>query len=172
MKPEIGQRKAAILWAVLLLWSCWSCAGASCLTTDGIADLDAAYEQALTNQSEEFFDRNLHDNFVWIHNHASSVQDSKEAFMQLLRTFNEPGRGHINARRGQSGTQVLIEGNAAVIHGFTDVERTEAYVERTGNPRKIRFHFMRTYVKKEGRCLLLSNHTMEVWREGQPEPSQ
>ena len=73
----------------------------------------------------------------------------------------EDGRSH-----GMGATMGLF--NTAIVYGYTNVERTTDYVERTGNPRLLKYHFMRTYVgSSDHDILLLGNHTMEVWREGQ-----
>ena len=55
-----------------------------------------------------------------------------------------------------------------MVYGHNNVERTEDYVRGTGNPRRVKYHFMRTYVGSGDQGIqLLGNHTMEVWGEGQ-----
>lgn len=145
-------------------------ASEDCLTVHGIANLDAAYEQSLVDRSVDFLEQTLHEDFVWVHNHAALIQDSKAAYLQNLRKAKKSGMPGASTKRKSTGTRILLEENTAVIYGFVDVERTDAYVTQTGKPRKIRFHFMRTYVRTDGGCRLLANQTMEVWREGQPDP--
>jgi Domain of unknown function (DUF4440) len=142
---------------------------AGCLTDEGIRNIDAQYEQALVDTSIEFLEQNLHADFVWVHNHASNTQRSRESLLKPLRQAKQSGRPSSSNKRRQTDVSVLIQGNTAIIYGLTDVERSNSFIERTGSARHIRYHFMRTYISDEGRCLLLANHTMEVWREGQPE---
>ena len=78
------------------------------------------------------------------------------------------GRPPNSAARRQEDISVVIFENTAIVYGYTNVERTEDYVRRTGNPYLVKYHFMRTYVGSGDQGIqLLGNHTMEVWREGQ-----
>ncbi len=142
---------------------------AYCLIEKEVRKIDAGYEQALVNTSIEFIEQNLHANFIWVHNHARVVQQSRDSLIRPMREAKLSGRPSSSKKRVQSDVSVLIVGNTAIVYGFTDVERSSPYIERTGSPRNIRYHFMRTYTKEDGRCLMLANHTMEVWREGQAD---
>jgi hypothetical protein len=95
------------------------------------------------------------------------IERSREDLLAPMRENVRDGF-RINAQRRQADVAVVLAGQTAVVHGFTDVERTADFVEQTGAPRCVRYHFMRTYVSDGERCVLLSNHTMEVWREEQP----
>ena len=136
----------------------------SYLTEQELRSLDARYDQALTDQSVDFLESFLHNDFVWVHDHAGVVQESRAALLDPIRE----GRPSSNLERSQEDVSVVIFENTAIVYGYTNVERTKDYVERTGNPRLVKYHFMRTYVGSGDQGIrLLGNHTMEVWREGQ-----
>jgi hypothetical protein len=96
----------------------------------------------------------LAEDFVWVHNRASMV-DSKEAAVQ--RTKNQKAQGTSNTKsRIQSEVKVAIAGKTAIVTGFTVVDR---------GPIPTKYHFMRTYVEVDGKCLLVGNHTMAIPEE-------
>ena len=105
----------------------------------------------------------LHRDFVWVHDHAGTIQESRAALIDPMR-WRPPN----SAARRQEDLSVVIFENTAIVYGYANVERTEDYVSRTGNPRPVKYHFVRTYVGRGDQGIrLLGNHTMEVWREGQ-----
>jgi hypothetical protein len=134
-------------------------AAQSCLDEAELKRLDGQYEQSLVKDDHVFLEALLAEEFIWVHNHASSI-DTKESLTERLSSSEgQP----TNKSRVSSDVEVRRRGNAAVIMGYTTVERHDEYVKRTGGPRSAKYHFMRTYVLVDGRCLLLGNHTMKVW---------
>jgi len=81
--------------------------------------------------------------------------DTKEAAVQ--RAKNQKAQGTSNTKsRIQSEVKVAITGKTAIVTGFTVVDR---------GPIPTKYHFMRTYVEVDGKCLLIGNHTMAVPEE-------
>jgi hypothetical protein len=125
-------------------------AQAACLDPAALIQLDAKWEKALLDSDADFLATLLAKDFVWVHNHASSV-DSRESLLE--RTSNRaPGAGDTRSRV-QSEVVARVLGSAAIVTGFTVVDR---------GPTPTRYNFMRTYVEVSGRCLLLGNHTMAI----------
>jgi ketosteroid isomerase-like protein len=126
----------------------------SCMTVENIKALDAKWEEANLNPDPEFMESLLAENFIWVHNHYSSV-DSKESVVRKAK--NQKANGNNNTKsRVQKDVKVVITGNTAIVTGFT-------YVDRAVDPAN--YHFMRTYVEIDGKCLLAGNHTMAVPEE-------
>ena len=147
-------------------------ATADCLAEDSVRRLDAEYENSLVTGDYAALERLLHPDFVWVHNHAGFIQRSREELAGPIRATMQSGSpAMVSLSRKQNDVSVVRAGGTSVIYGFTDVTRTDSYVQKTGNPKHVRYHFMRTYIEQMGECALLSNHTQEVWREGQPDPA-
>lgn len=124
------------------------------MTVENIKALDAKWEEANLNPDPDFMEWTLASGFIWVHNHYSSV-DSKESVVEKAKRQKANG-GNNNASRIQRDVKVAITGNTAIVTGFT-------FVDRTVNPAN--YHFMRTYVEIEGKCLLIGNHTMAIPEE-------
>ncbi|PZX61164.1 hypothetical protein LV84_00152 [Algoriphagus ratkowskyi] len=123
----------------------------TCMTVANITALDAKWEAKNLDPDPEFFKNNVDENFVWVHNHASTI-DTKQS--TVARAERQKAAGTSNTRsRIQSDVRVAITGNTAIVTGFTIVDR---------GPSPIRYHFMRTYVEIDGKCLLVGNHTMAM----------
>ncbi|WP_339878884.1 nuclear transport factor 2 family protein [uncultured Algoriphagus sp.] len=126
----------------------------SCMTEQTILTLDAQWEAMNLKPDPEFFKITLAENFVWVHNHASMVDTKKDV---VQRAEKQAKNGTSNTRsRVQSDVKVAITDNMAVVTGFTLVDR---------DPSPTRYHFMRTYIEVDGKCLLAGNHTMAVPEE-------
>jgi len=126
----------------------------TCMTAENIIALDAKWEMSNLHPDPDFVEATLAEDFVWVHNHASMV-DTKEAAVQ--RAKNQKAQGTSNTKsRIQSEVKVAITGKTAIVTGFTVVDR---------GPIPTKYHFMRTYVEVDGKCLLVGNHTMAVPEE-------
>ena len=126
----------------------------NCMSMENIKALDARWEEANLNPDPEFVKNILSENFVWVHNHAGTIDTKKEA---VARSEKHKAAGTSNTRsRIQSDVKVAITGNTAIVTGYTIVDR---------GPAPIKYHFMRTYVEVDGKCLLVGNHTMAVPEE-------
>lgn len=124
------------------------------MTVENIKDLDAKWEEANLNPDPDFMQSTLAEGFVWVHNHASLV-DNKSAVVE--RAKNQKANGTSNTKsRTQSEVKVAITGSTAIVTGITVVDR---------GPTPTVYHFMRTYVEVDGKCLLAGNHTMAVPEE-------
>ncbi|UZD22791.1 nuclear transport factor 2 family protein [Algoriphagus halophytocola] len=136
----------------LLLFICYTAAAQqTCMTESSIKAMDAQWEANNLNPDPEFFKSTLAENFIWVHNHASMI-DTKEDVIK--RTEIQAAKGTTNTRsRTQSEVKVEITGNTAIVTGFTVVDR---------GPTPTKYHFMRTYVEVDGKCLLIGNHTMAI----------
>lgn len=121
----------------------------SCINSDNLLELDAGWERALMESDVAFLDRVMADEFVWVHNHSSSV-DTKEILLERAREGNATGQPRA---REQSDVTVRITGSVGIVHGFTTVVRDDTAP---------RYTFMRTYAEIDGRCLLLANQTMQL----------
>lgn len=143
---------------LLLIFSLITCvstsAQQSCMTQAKIKALDAQWEESNLHPDPEFFRSVLADNFVWVHNHATMI-DSKSSVVD--RAENQVTRGSSDTRsRVQGDVKVAITGNTAIVTGFTIVDR---------GPAPTKYHFMRTYVELDGKCVLIGNHTMALPEE-------
>lgn len=123
----------------------------NCLSSEGLLSLDASWENALLTSDETQFVTMLAEEFIWVHNHASLI-DSKE---MLIKRASEPKNGATRNTRSriQSDVRVIIKGATGIVTGITVVDR---------GPTPTTYHFMRTYVEIDGKCLLLANHTMAI----------
>jgi hypothetical protein len=129
---------------------------ADCLEEQSIRDLDASYERAFQDLDFSWFEKTLHPQFVWVHDHATVIQRSKSELFEDLRAFAETsGSAQV---RNQRDVEVSIVAKTAVVYGFTDVQR---------DGEDLTYHFMRTYSLIDDECLLLSNHTMAIPRPGE-----
>lgn len=128
-----------------------ACAQQTCMTEANIRSLDAQWEEAILHPNSDFMESLLAENFIWVHNHYSMV-DTKKTAIESRRRQKANGGSNIKSRT-QSDVKVMITGNTAIVTGFT-------MVDRPVNPAK--YHFMRTYVEIDGKCLLVGNHTMAI----------
>jgi hypothetical protein len=123
----------------------------SCLDPAALIRLDSMWEKALLESDANFLAPLLAEDFIWVHNHASTV-DTKELLLERLSHGSGDTRSRIS-----SDVVARILGSTGVVTGFTIVDR---------GPTPTRYNFMRTYVEVSGRCLLLANHTMAIPEEG------
>ncbi|MBN3583295.1 nuclear transport factor 2 family protein [Algoriphagus aestuarii] len=137
---------------LLLVFSAF--AQQSCMTEENIKALDAQWEEAILHPDPDFLESILAENFIWVHNHYSMV-DTKKTTVESRKRQKANGGSNIKSRI-QSDVKVAITGNTAIVTGFTDVDREV-------DPAK--YHFMRTYVEVNGKCLLVGNHTMAIPKE-------
>lgn len=144
--------KSITLLLVLCLGFCsFTLAQNTCMTEENIKSLDAKWEEANLHPNPEFLDELLGSEFVWVHNHGSMV-DTKDAVVKRAKAQKENGNSNTRSRK-QSDVKVAISGNVAVVTGITVVDR---------GPSPTTYHFMRTYVNLDGKCVLVGNHTMAI----------
>ncbi|NKC00283.1 MAG: DUF4440 domain-containing protein [Pseudomonadales bacterium] len=147
----------------LLLFAASSSAADTCLSETNLRKLDASYELAVLTSDVEFAEAKMHPSFVWVHNHASSTQDSRNEIIQMFnRTSSHYKEGEDRGDRTQEDVEIVIAGNTGVVHGFTKVRRSKKFIDLFNSPEFQRYHFMRTYTFLDNSCFLLSNHTMLV----------
>jgi len=133
-------------------------AASSCVGTEEIRKTDRRYEESLITGDAEFLDNLLAEEFIWVHNHAGTV-DTKESLLQKQRTRRF---GPASESRDSADVEVRQKGSVAVVTGFTTVVRPDEFVKQTGALKSAKYHFMRTYVVINDECLLLANHTMQI----------
>ena len=126
----------------------------SCMTVENIKALDAKWEEANLYPDPDFMESTLAKEFVWVHNHASMI-DTKIDVVGRAKTQKANGASDTKSRI-QSEVKVAITGKTAIVTGITIVDRA---------PIPTKYHFMRTYVEVDGKCLLVGNHTMAVPEE-------
>ena len=125
----------------------------SCLNKENLLKLDASWERALLEINLDFIQSTLSENFIWVHSGASRI-DSKESVLESGQKLIEIDKKNSKSRV-QKDVQVLISGSAAIITGYTTVERFNGTAPTT-------YNFMRTYTEIDGKCYLVANHTMIV----------
>lgn len=144
--------KNAVFVIAIILFSLVSLkAQQNCLNPESLASLDASWEKALLTSDVDQLDALLAEDFIWVHNHASLI-DSKSMLLNRAADPKAGATGNTRSRKQQE-VQVIIKGSTGVVTGITIVDR---------GPVPTTYHFMRTYVAHEGKCLLLANHTMAV----------
>lgn len=124
------------------------------MTEANIKALDAQWEEANLHPDPGFYKKVLAEEFVWVHNHASMIDDKESTVKRAERQLANEGSN--TKSRIQSDVKVAITGNTAIVTGFTIVDR---------GPEPTKYHFMRTYVEMDGKCLLVGNHTMALVEE-------
>ncbi|SMD43316.1 protein of unknown function [Aquiflexum balticum DSM 16537] len=116
-----------------------------------LLELDLGWEKAQLESNVEFLENLLAKDFVWVHNHASLI-DGKDAVISKANRIQNGQADNTKGRVSRDQTVVIL-GKTGVVSGFTVVDR---------GPSPTTYHFMRTYVKKKGKYVLLANHTMAI----------
>ncbi|MEM9326784.1 MAG: nuclear transport factor 2 family protein [Bacteroidota bacterium] len=126
-------------------------AQSGCLDAEKLMALDAQWERALLENDAEVLEELLADDFIWVHNHAGTVDDKAKRVAAAKRA---KANNRSNTRsRTQREVKTLILGSTGVVTGFTVVDR---------GPTPTTYNFMRTYALVDGSCKLLANHTMAI----------
>ena len=123
----------------------------NCMTPDNLKKLDASWEKALLELNLQFFENTVSDDFIWVHTHATKI-DSKKSFLAEAKNNLERNINDTKSRVSRD-IKMIVSGTTGVVTGFTTVDR---------GPSPITYHFMRTYVKTDGKCYLIANHTMAI----------
>jgi len=125
-----------------------------CLPVESLIALDSKYEEAMRTGDSAFLENLLADNYVWVHNLASSI-DTKETILTKAKNPAE-----VPKARTTSDVQGHVLQNTVVLRGLSSVDKwnPDGKTWRTS-----RYQFMRTYVNTGKTCKLLSVQTMKVW---------
>lgn len=123
----------------------------SCLDSEQLKSLDLTWEKALMESDVSLFESLLVEDFLWVHNHASSI-DTKASLIKRSKESSSGATGNPRSRISKD-VETRVIGSTGVITGFTIVDRGST---------PILYNFMRTYVEINGNCFLLANHTMDV----------
>jgi len=147
--------KSFILLSIISLFTVFSTfAQQTCMTEENIKIFDAKWEEANLHPDPDFMESALAKEFVWVHNHASMI-DTKVDVVGRAKTQKANGTSDTKSRI-QREVKVAITGKTAIVTGITIIDRA---------PIPTKYHFMRTYVEVDGKCLLVGNHTMAVPEE-------
>jgi hypothetical protein len=125
----------------------------TCLPVVDLIARDSKYEEALRVGDVAFLDNLLADEFVWVHNLASAVEDKAT----ILARSKAPTE--IPKARTTSEVRARVLENTVVLHGLSHVEKWNTNGKTT---RSLRYQFMRTYVSTAKGCKLLSVQTMKL----------
>lgn len=125
----------------------------SCLPLAELIARDSQYEEALRVGDVAFLDKLLADEFVWVHNLASAVED-KATILARSKTPTE-----IPKARTTSEVRARVLENTVVLHGLSHVEKWNPDGKTS---RHLHYQFMRTYVSTAKGCKLLSVQTMKL----------
>lgn len=131
-----------------------------CLATPALTQLDQQYEDALVNGDATFLADLLAEDFIWVHNLASSIETKKELIARI-KTNTE----HFKARHSDVLSAHRLD-NTSVLSGTSLAER---FNDDGVSSRAARYQFMRTYVARDGKCYLLAVQTMKVWSSDDSE---
>ncbi|MET0356078.1 MAG: nuclear transport factor 2 family protein [Cellvibrio sp.] len=126
----------------------------SCLPVADLIARDSQYEEATRIGDFAFLDKLLAEDFVWVHNLASAVENKS---VIIARAKNPP---EIPKARTTSEQNAHVLQNTVVLRGLSSVDKWNADGKTF---RTSRYQFMRTYVSTKKGCKLLSVQTMKVW---------
>ena len=142
-------------WLLIPLYFCAVHTFANnCLPVSDLIARDSQYEEATRTGDVAFLEKLLADDFVWVHNLASAVEDRS---VIIARAKNPQ---EIPKARTTSDVHAHILKNTVVLRGLSSVDK---WNEDGKTFRTSRYQFMRTYVSVNKGCKLLSVQTMKVW---------
>jgi hypothetical protein len=116
-----------------------------------LVELDARWEQAQLDLNLEFIEDLLTDDFIWIHNHANTIDDKSRVIERIQRYISDEKM--YSKSRVSNNVKASINGSTGIVSGFTKVDN--------GNS-KTDYHFLRTYIYTKGKCKLIASQTMAV----------
>ena len=148
-KYIMKQLKLIVLFIALSISSGY--AQEACLTENSLKNLDTSWEKAQLNLNFEHINSILAEDFIWVHNHASTIDDKAAVLERINRHTKEKNKD--TRSRISKDVKVIIAGKTGIVSGITIVDR---------GPSPVTYHFMRTYVEISGKCYLLANHTMAI----------
>ena len=122
-----------------------------CLASENLKSLDASWEKAQLELDFDYLETLLADDFIWVHNHANTTDDKTAVLDRVKRNLDRNIRN--TKSRNSKDVKVIIYDSTGIVSGFTVVDR---------GPTPTNYNFMRTYVKSNGKCYLLANHTMAI----------
>ncbi|MDG5491991.1 nuclear transport factor 2 family protein [Psychroserpens sp. SPM9] len=137
--------------ACIALSICSVSAQEKCINEGHLKKLDASWEKAQLELDFDFIKSLLADDFIWVHNHANTIDD-KTAVLERIGRYTRQNKKDTKSRKSKA-VKVIISGTTGIVSGYTIIDR---------GPTPTTYHFMRTYVEKKGKCYLIANHTMAV----------
>lgn len=126
----------------------------SCLPAEALFARDARYEEATRVGDAAFLNELLANDFVWVHNLASAIEDKTV----IIKRAQKPAE--IPKARTTSDLHAHVLDNTVVLRGISSVDKwnPDGKTWRTS-----RYQFQRTYVSTAKGCKLLAVQTMKVW---------
>ncbi len=131
-----------------------SAQASSCLPVADLVARDSQYEEAMRVGDAAFLENHLADEFVWVHNLVSSIDDKAAMVARARKPASIP------KSRTTSDVKAQVLDSTVVLRGQSTVE---AWNSDGKTWRSNRYQFMRTYVNTAGGCKLLAVQTMKVW---------
>lgn len=138
---------------IVLCFAAITVSAKSCLPVADLIVRDSQYEEATRTGNVDFLENLLADDFVWVHNLASAVED-KAVIIARAKNLQETPKA-----RTTSDVHAHILQNTVVLRGLSSVDKWNT----DGTWRTSRYQFMRTYVSTTKGCKLLSVQTMKIW---------
>ncbi|MEJ6791655.1 MAG: nuclear transport factor 2 family protein [Lacinutrix sp.] len=123
----------------------------ACLNKENLKNLDASWEKAQLELNFDYIKSILADDFIWVHNHANTV-DNKSAVLERIKRYINSNNKSTKSRISKD-VKVIISGKTGIVSGITIIDR---------GPRPTTYHFMRTYVEINEKCYLIANQTMAI----------
>ncbi|RAJ12991.1 nuclear transport factor 2 family protein [Olleya aquimaris] len=127
------------------------CTEENCLNIEHIKELDASWEKAQLELDLDFIDSLLADQFIWIHNHANTI-DNKEVVLERIKRYIDTNNTETKSRNSKD-VKVVIYEKTAIVSGYTIIDR---------GPSPTTYHFLRTYAEINGSCYLIASQTMAI----------
>ena len=82
---------------ILAATICQIFAQESCLSTNNLKQLDASWEKAQLELNLEFISSLLAEDFIWVHNHAKTIDD-KPAVLERVKRYLKNNNRSLNGQ--------------------------------------------------------------------------
>ena len=98
----------------------------NCFTEENLKKLDASWEKAQLELDFDFVDLLLAKDFMWVHNHAKTIDD-KAAVLQRIKRYLKKNNKSTKSRTSKD-VKVTIFGSTGIVSGYTIIERNSKLV--------------------------------------------
>ncbi len=122
-----------------------------CLTPENLLTLDSNWEKAQLELDIEFMESTLDEDYIWIHNHANTIDD-KTAVINRIQRYIDDNREYSSSRTTED-VKATVSGSTGIVSGYTTVDNGTTVTT---------YYFLRTYIATNGFCVQLANQTMVI----------